>query len=41
MSPVFAVITYNLLDILRIIVVYERRHLLQIGRLVASAGFPS
>jgi hypothetical protein len=40
-SPAAAVVTYSLLDGYRIIVVHERRHLLQAKRVTEEAAFPA
>jgi DinB superfamily len=39
-SPASGLVTYSLLDAYRIILVHERRHMLQAQRVMASDGFP-
>jgi hypothetical protein len=40
-SPALSIVTYSLLDALRIIVVHEQRHFGQAKRVTATSGFPN
>lgn len=40
-SPAASIVTYSLLDAFRIIIVHERRHILQAKRVTTTTGFPA